>query len=127
MRKRECNSHVLKRLRPGVMTKTSGLCWYCGRPAVSLDHVQPLNAPRELRGQFKAIGIERYSRHDTANLVPACFECNNAKDSLTVPEWRDALAQRHGRPVYFWGELHLPPPGGVPLREVFDIPPGSRV
>ena len=58
----------------------SGLCHYCrravGPKALTLDHVVPL-----VRG----------GRSVRANMVPACKDCNNKKQSLLAWEWQAYL------------------------------------
>ena len=50
-------------------------CAYCGRKNIQLtvEHVVPIS-----RGGMNTIG----------NVVPACSNCNNTKNNLTVMEWR---------------------------------------
>jgi 5-methylcytosine-specific restriction enzyme A len=63
-----------------------GLCHYCGREVgarrLTLDHVVPL-----IRGGTSVRG----------NVVPACKDCNSAKQSLLPWEW-DAYLDRFARP-----------------------------
>jgi len=58
----------------------TGLCHYCrravGPKALTLDHVVPL-----VRG----------GRSVRANMVPACKDCNNKKQSLLAWEWQAYL------------------------------------
>jgi 5-methylcytosine-specific restriction enzyme A len=64
----------------------SGRCHYCGREVgarrLTLDHVVPL-----IRG----------GKSLRSNVVPACKECNSAKQSLLPWEW-DAYLDRLTRP-----------------------------
>jgi 5-methylcytosine-specific restriction endonuclease McrA len=57
-----------------------GRCHYCGRDvgakALTLDHIVPL-----VRG----------GRSIRANMVPACKDCNNKKQSLLAWEWQAYL------------------------------------
>ncbi len=57
-----------------------GICHYCGRQvgtrALTADHVVPL-----IRG----------GRSSRGNMVPACKDCNNRKQSLLAWEWEDYL------------------------------------
>ena len=57
-----------------------GICHYCGRRvghrALTADHVVPL-----IRG----------GRSSRGNMVPACKDCNNRKQSLLPWEWEDYL------------------------------------
>jgi 5-methylcytosine-specific restriction endonuclease McrA len=64
----------------------AGICHYCrrqvGTRALTADHVVPL-----IRG----------GRSSRGNMVPACKECNNRKQSLLAWEWEDYLkAQGRG-------------------------------
>ena len=63
-----------------------GRCHYCGRDVgvrrLTLDHVVPL-----IRG----------GRSVRANVVPACKDCNSAKQSLLAWEWQ-AYLDRLARP-----------------------------
>ena len=63
-----------------------GRCHYCGREVgarrLTLDHVVPL-----IRG----------GKSVRANIVPACKDCNSAKQSLLPWEW-DAYLHRLARP-----------------------------
>ncbi len=58
----------------------TGRCHYCGRvvgaKALTLDHVVPL-----VRG----------GRSIRVNMVPACKDCNNKKQSLLAWEWQAYL------------------------------------
>ncbi len=60
----------------------TGLCQYCrravGAKALTLDHVVPL-----VRG----------GRSIRANMVAACKDCNNRKQSLLAWEWQAFLDQ----------------------------------
>ena len=57
-----------------------GVCHYCGRQvgtrALTADHLVPL-----IRG----------GRSSRGNMVPACKDCNNRKQSLLAWEWEDYL------------------------------------
>ncbi|MGN6174652.1 MAG: HNH endonuclease [Streptosporangiaceae bacterium] len=48
-------------LRKTVFATKGRLCWYCSRPATTVDHVRPL-----------CLG----GTNDLTNLVPACRRCN---------------------------------------------------
>ena len=58
----------------------TGVCHYCrrsvGSKALTLDHVVPL---------------ARGGRSIRVNMVPACKECNNKKQSLLAWEWQAYL------------------------------------
>ncbi len=51
-------------LRKAVFAAKGRTCWYCGRPASTIDHV----LPRVLGGT-----------HTLSNLVPACARCNYSR------------------------------------------------
>ena len=59
-----------------------GLCHYCGRPtpakALTMDHIVP---------------IARGGASTKGNVVPACKECNTAKQQLLPMEWEQYLEQ----------------------------------
>lgn len=59
-----------------------GLCHYCGRPtpakALTMDHIVP---------------IARGGASTKGNVVPACKECNTAKQQLLPMEWERYLEQ----------------------------------
>ena len=57
-------------------------CVYCGSPAQQMDHVNPKS---------------RGGSSDDDNLVPACAECNNAKNDMTPLEWH--ISKSLGRKV----------------------------
>ncbi len=50
-----------------------GLCFYCGNPGATMDHILP---------------ISRGGTHSIGNLVPACAGCNSSKRHRTIMEWR---------------------------------------
>lgn len=51
-------------------------CWYCGRPAQTLDHIQP-----------RAAG----GSDEPRNLIPACQSCNGSKGAKSLNEWATNL------------------------------------
>lgn len=59
------NNKRWRKLRLLVLNRDDWTCAYCGSPADTVDHVQPL-----------ADGGLEYSEH---NLVAACKRCNSAK------------------------------------------------
>ena len=68
--------------REAVYNKMSGRCAYCGEPiafgAMQVDHVVPL----------------RKGGEDTLeNMLPACRSCNHYKSTLTVEQFRAAVAR----------------------------------
>jgi 5-methylcytosine-specific restriction endonuclease McrA len=58
------------------------LCWYCGEPANTRDHI----VPRSKRGGTKP-----------NNLRPACNLCNQCKSDSSVEEFRQELRDRYAR------------------------------
>ena len=57
-----------------LVRRYGGRCAYCGGEGkIEQDHVVP---------------ISRGGRHAIANVLPACFNCNRAKGSKLVSEWR---------------------------------------
>lgn len=57
--------------RRGVLRRDGHRCAYCGRPAATVDHVQPRS---------------RGGRDSWENLVAACVKCNNVKSDRTPQE-----------------------------------------
>jgi 5-methylcytosine-specific restriction endonuclease McrA len=53
-----------RKLRKAVFAAKGRLCWWCGRPAGTVDHVQPV-----------ILG----GTHTLANLVPSCARCNYSR------------------------------------------------
>lgn len=51
----------------------AGPCVYCGKPAVTVDHITPLS-----RGGHEA----------GYNLAPACWACNQSKNDRFLTEWK---------------------------------------
>ena len=65
--------------------RSTGICYYCrrrvGPRALTMDHIVPLGrGGRSVRG----------------NVVPACKDCNNRKQSLLPVEWQDYLTSLGG-------------------------------
>lgn len=54
-----------------------GRCVYCGKPAVSQDHIVPM-----IRG----------GTHSADNVVPACISCNSSKGAKPLLVW---MYERH--------------------------------
>lgn len=57
--------------RRGVLRRDGHQCAYCGRPANTIDHVQPKS---------------RGGRDSWENLVACCLKCNNKKSDKTLSE-----------------------------------------
>ena len=71
-----CAKRRLLRLRLDLLDQTGGRCAYCRCvltvETVTVDHIKP----KAQRGNG-----------DRANLAPACFDCNRAKQDRTPEEW----------------------------------------
>lgn len=63
---------VAKCKRERIIRLNAGLCWYCGEPATTVDHVIPRS---------------RGGSDDDSNLLPACGPCNEGKRSRELLEW----------------------------------------
>ena len=63
-------------LKQRILDKTNGLCTYCGTEltleSLTVDHIIP---------------IFRGGENDLDNLVPACWDCNTLKASMTLEEF----------------------------------------
>lgn len=100
MSRKNRNTNIKATKRRAVMGKTGGLCWYCGDPPTTLDHVIPW-ARRK---------VERHvPRNHLDNLLPACYPCNQMKRNATLDEFRATIEKFFGlREFRFWGEQFLP-------------------
>ena len=84
-----------KSKRQRIYDKYGGRCAYCGElphyTKLTLDHIKP-----QIKG-----GTWRLE-----NLNPACYDCNKAKDSRTVEEFRSAIVNgirlRFQKPNRHW-------------------------
>lgn len=66
-------------MRRDIMAMFGGRCGYCGvGRGKTVDHIRPLS---------------RAGCDFIDNCLPACKDCNNAKDAMTVEEFRDLLAK----------------------------------
>lgn len=72
-------------LRRAVFATKGRSCWWCGRPAGTVDHVVPV-----------VLG----GKHELANLVPACARCNYSRGAALGnrlkprgPVWRRKAAR----------------------------------
>ena len=101
--------------RKKIYQKFGGRCAYCGHlpPGLTLDHIKPVSKGGTWRLE---------------NLYPACYDCNKAKSSLSIEQFREAInsnlikknkhLNRHWKavlsrfccPVYFHFEGHLKTP-----------------
>jgi hypothetical protein len=84
--------------------RTNGRCYYCGLPAVVLDHV------RSLRDG---------GTDDPENLIPACWRCNCAKAGRSVDAYR-AICRRvaAGAPLFTAEQLAYLDESGIVLPEL---------
>ena len=67
-----------KEKREKIFERDNSTCQYCGNPAETLDHIIPLRLLTDV--------VTRVANSD-ANIVAACFPCNNHKDRLTLEEF----------------------------------------
>ena len=67
-----------------ILDKTNGLCAYCGTgltlESMTVDHI---------------ISIFHGGENDLDNLVPACWDCNNLKASMTLEEFNSMNKNRN--------------------------------
>ena len=78
-----CERRKARELRASQWWKRrigEGVCYYCrrevGRANLTLDHIVPMG---------------RGGRSTRGNVVPACKDCNNRKQSLLPVEWQEYL------------------------------------
>ena len=86
LRRERARSRALRQSQWWKRRIASGICYYCRRQvgprALTMDHIVPLGrGGRAIRG----------------NVVPACKECNNRKQSLVPVEWAEYLARLERR------------------------------
>ena len=86
-------------------------CWYCGHPLAKRSDMIELEdgyftEPPGKRSPQREHQIPR-SRGGKGgkNIVLDCGECNQAKRTKTVEEYREHLASKTGQPVSFFGEI----------------------
>jgi 5-methylcytosine-specific restriction endonuclease McrA len=58
-----------RKLRAAVLERDRGICYWCGGPAKTVDHLIPL--------------AQGGARLDPANLVAACLPCNSSRGGQT--------------------------------------------
>ena len=58
-----------------------GACIYCGAPADTIDHLDP---------------VSRGGRTTPGNVAPACKSCNSRKRDTPFEEWLDLLEKQPG-------------------------------
>jgi 5-methylcytosine-specific restriction endonuclease McrA len=68
--------------------KTGGYCWYCGADLIERRITVDHRVPRS-KGGTKV----------KENIYPACYDCNQAKGSMDIEEYRRTLDRKT-----FWGE-----------------------
>lgn len=70
---------IPKAIRESVKARFDGRCGYCGEVPLKMhiDHVVAVNAG---------------GTNDPANLMPACFSCNNYKMNMQLETFRGELA-----------------------------------
>ena len=61
------------------------LCFYCGEPATTVDHIIP---------------VSKGGHHSVGNLVPACQPCNSSKGNKFLFNWKIARRKQE-RPLLF--------------------------
>jgi 5-methylcytosine-specific restriction endonuclease McrA len=71
--------HVWRKVRLRVLDRDHWTCHYCGQPANTVDHLEPLSDRPDLA-------------HHMGNLVAACRTCNTSKGRGTAPTPRHAPA-----------------------------------
>lgn len=73
-------SKISKDKRFDVLTQYNGRCAYCAKfGELTIDHLIP---------------VSRGGRSVYHNLAPACVDCNQAKDDMTVDEFRKEIRIR---------------------------------
>lgn len=77
-----------------TIRKFHGLCFFCGREAKTVDHATPRS---------------RGGKNTADNLLPACLECNNLKDSATISEFRTYITELLARRLRSLGCLRSDP------------------
>lgn len=75
-------------MRNRILTKSGGVCWYCGETLGKrwhVDHFLPIGRQPD--------GSVKYPERDTEdNLVPACVSCNVMKSSRNIESFRGLIA-----------------------------------
>jgi hypothetical protein len=87
-------------------------CFYCGKPVN--ENVEPI---WDSLTKDHLIPLSRGGSDDIGNLVPACFNCNRLKGTMTVDEFREA------RPVFFTTEQN----SRRQSYEVSGLPRGNQI
>lgn len=78
---------IAKAIRKTVALKSNGLCWYCGLPGDTVDHLNP-----RINGGPDTLD----------NYVLACKGCNSCKKDLSIEEFRhNAWYRANGVTQYF--------------------------
>jgi 5-methylcytosine-specific restriction endonuclease McrA len=64
-----------KRNRKIILETNNYICHYCGLPATTADHIQP---------------VSKGGTNELSNLLPACHKCNSTRQNRTLirmPYW----------------------------------------
>ena len=75
-------AHIRRFMADEVISKTGGICYYCGAKLgkrFHCDHVLPRTSG---------------GGDNLSNLVPSCHSCNSTKCKRSIEEFRDLLALR---------------------------------
>lgn len=97
-----------KKQRLSVLSKSGGLCWYCGcqlpEKGWHADHVDPIRRTTVYKKSISAFGdvpesIKKLIGEDMQNpendilenMVPACAPCNLFKSVFTVEQFRKEI------------------------------------
>lgn len=79
----EDSALIARKRRAAIYLRMGGRCGYCGRPIepsdMQIDHMQP----REYGGT-----------DDDANLICACRQCNNLKNTFSVETFRTEVSRQ---------------------------------
>jgi 5-methylcytosine-specific restriction endonuclease McrA len=98
---------VSPRIRRLVFRKFDGRCAYCGckldMKTLTIDHIEPY------MNYYNSIEHFDDSPNELKNLYPACADCNNYKDNLTIEQFRKKLEDDFGSPVIFYFETMKTP------------------
>lgn len=69
---RNGSTYAWRKVRAAVLKRDHHRCFYCGEPATTVDHLQP---------------ISRGGTDNPENLVASCSGCNGAKGDRTPAEF----------------------------------------
>jgi 5-methylcytosine-specific restriction endonuclease McrA len=71
-RQRNGSTRAWRKVRAEVLERDHHRCFYCGRPANTVDHLKP---------------VAQGGTDDKDNLVAACSQCNGAKGDRTADQF----------------------------------------